>query len=124
MGTRVIVIFVLGLLVTAVVGAFLAFYLGRGFNLGGEEPYYAVQMENGDLYFGKLSYFPRFGLREVYIVQSVQDPTNPLGGNLRIIPLSQATIWSATEIDLNKDKVLSISEVKKESQVMKLILGQ
>ena len=124
MRTRTVMILILGLLIAAIVGAVMALYFGGGFDLKGGEPYYAVQMENGDLYFGKVSYFPKFSLRETYIVQSVQDPTSPLGSSLSIIPLNQATIWSANKINLNKDKVLSISEVNKESQVMKLILGQ
>ena len=117
-------VLILGLLIATVVGAVAVLYLGGGVDLKGEEPYYAVQMENGDLYFGRVSYFPKFSLRETYIVQSVQDPTSPLGSSLRVVPLNQATIWSANKINLNKDKVLSVSEVNKESQVMKLILGQ
>ena len=124
MRMKTVMVLILGLLIATVVGAVAVLYLGGGFDLKGEEPYYAVQMENGDLYFGKVSYFPKFSLRETYIVQSVQDPTSPLGSSLRVIPLNQATIWSANKINLNKDKVLSISEVNKESQVMKLILGQ
>lgn len=124
MGIRSIIVLILGILIAAVVGAVAAIYLGGGFNLGGEEPYYAVQMENGDLYFGKVTHFPKFGLKDVYIPQSVSDPTNPLGSSLRVISLSQASIWKANEIQLNRDKVLSISKVDVGSQIMQTIKGQ
>ncbi len=115
---------ILVFLVALVLGAVLVIYLGQGFEFAKEESYYAVQMENGDLYFGKLVYFPKFGLRDAYIPQSVSDPTNPLGSSIRVIPLSQASIWQASEIQLNKDKVLSVSKVDKDSQVMQAIKGQ
>ncbi len=124
MGARRTTVFSLAFLVAIALGAALAVYLGGGFSLAGEEPYYAVQMENGDLYFGKITRFPKFGLKNVYIPQSVSDPTNPLGSSLRVIPLSQASIWKANEIQLNRDKVLSISKVDGNSQVMQTIKGQ
>lgn len=105
-------------------GAALAVYLGQGFDFAGGESYYAVQMENGDLYFGKVTRFPKFGLRDVYIPQSVADPTNPLGASLKVIPLGQVSIWQASEIQLNRGKVLSISKVAEGSQVMQAIRGQ
>lgn len=111
-------------LVALALGAGIAFYFGQDFGFRGEEPYYAVQMDNGDLYFGKIIRFPKFGLRDAYIPQSVSDPTNPLGSSLRVIPLNQASIWRADEIQLNKDKVLSISKVANDSQVMQAIKGQ
>ncbi|MBI2595041.1 MAG: hypothetical protein HYW38_02190 [Candidatus Colwellbacteria bacterium] len=124
MSVRAVVIIVLGLLIAVALGAVAALFLGGGFDLTGEEPYYAVQMENGDLYFGKITRFPKFGLRDAYIPQSVSDPTNPLGSSLRVVSLSQVSIWKASEIQLNKDKVLSISKVAEDSQVIQAIKGQ
>ena len=124
MGAKRTAVFFLAFLVAIALGAALAVYLGQGFNFAGEEPYYAVQMENGDLYFGKITRFPKFGLKEVYIVQSIQDPTNPLGSSLQVISLNQATIWKADRIELNRDKVISISSVNENSEVMQAIKGQ
>lgn len=124
MKIKLVILLVSGLLVAVVIGAVAALFLGGGFELAGGESYYAVQMENGDLYFGKLSRFPRFGLKDVYIPQSVSDPTNPLGASLRVVSLSQASIWKANEIQLNRDKVLSISKIEEGSQVMQAITGQ
>lgn len=124
MGAKRIVILFLAFLVAIALGAALAVYLGQGLNFKGGEPYYAVQMENGDLYFGKITRFPKFGLKEVYIVQSVADPTNPLGSSLRITPLNQATIWNTDRIELNRDRVVSISKVDEGSEVMQAIKSQ
>ncbi len=124
MGAKRTAAFLIAFLVAIALGAALAVYLGRGFSFVGEKPYYAVQMENGDLYFGKITRFPEFGLEEVYIVQSVQDPTNPLGSSLRVTPLDQATIWNTDRIELNRDRVVSISRVNEGSEVMQAIKGQ
>ena len=124
MGAKRTVAFLIAFLVAIALGAALAVYLGRGSSFAGGEPYYAVQMENGDLYFGKITRFPKFGLKEVYIVQSVQDPTNPLGSSLRVTPLNQATIWNTDRIELNRDRVVSISKVDEGSEVMQAIKGQ
>ena len=124
MGVKKTITVVLVLLGAAALGGVLAVYLGQGFDFAKEEPYYAVQMENGDLYFGKMTRFPKFGLRDVYIVQSVSDPTNPLGSSLRVTSLDQATIWKADKIELNDDKIISISKVGEGSQVMQAIKGQ
>ena len=124
MGAKRTVAFLIAFLVAIALGAALAVYLGRVFSFVGEKPYYAVQMENGDLYFGKITRFPEFGLEEVYIVQSVQDPTNPLGSSLRVTPLDQATIWNTDRIELNRDRVVSISRVNEGSEVMQAIKGQ
>lgn len=124
MGAKNIIILVLGLLLAIGVGAALTAYLGGGFDFAKEESYHAIQMENGDLYFGKVTRFPRFSLRDVYIVQSVQDPTNPLGSSLKVVSLIQATIWKADKIELNRDKIISISKVAADSEVLKAIKGQ
>lgn len=124
MGAKRTAVFLLAFLAAIALGAALAIYSGKGFSFAGEEPYYAVQMENGDLYFGKITRFPGFGLKDVYIAQSVSDPTSPLGSSLRVIPLSQASIWRANEIQLNRDKVLSISKVDGSSQIMQTIGGR
>lgn len=124
MEAKRILIFVLVFLVAIGLGALIAIYLGQEFVLVKEKPYYAVQMENGDLYFGKINRFPKLVLKDVYIVQSVQDLTNPLGSSLRVTSLTEATIWRANEIELNSNKVISVSKVDDGSQVMQAIKGQ
>jgi len=37
-----------------------------------EKPYYVVYLETGDLYFGKLSRFPKFTLSDVWLFQMGQ----------------------------------------------------
>lgn len=124
MSAKKLILFLVLFVLAAALGALLVSLWGGGLAPGAEEPYYAVQMENGDIYFGKLTRFPRFALRDVYIPQSFSDPTNPLGTSLRVISLSQASIWKAGSIELNRDKMLSISKVADDSEVMRSIKGR
>lgn len=119
MRAKKVLIIVLGFLGALALGVILTVYLFQGFDLQAEKPYYAVQMVNGDIYFGKISYFPRFTLKDAYIIQTVSDPTNPLGTSLQITSLSQAALWGPDEVVLNRDNVISISKVSEASQVMR-----
>lgn len=43
------------------------------------QSYYAVFMRTGDLYFGQLTWFPSFGLKQVYNLQvNTQNQENPV----------------------------------------------
>ncbi|MCL5004357.1 MAG: hypothetical protein M1170_00165 [Patescibacteria group bacterium] len=46
--------------------------------VGFNKDYWAVYLDTGDLYFGKLSYFPKASLSNAYILQrNAQDSQNP-----------------------------------------------
>lgn len=96
-------------------GAFLWFD-----RAGSERPYTAVALQNGDVYFGKLSYFPRLALEDVYTVQVVPDESSPDGTAIRLAPLRSA-IWAPNKIFLNYDSILFIGPVGEGSQVMQFI---
>lgn len=80
-------------------------------------------MDNGDLYFGRLSYFPRLALEDVYVVQAVSDPSSPDKSLYQVVPL-KASVWSPDKIYLNYDNIVFIGEVGENSQVMQAINNQ
>lgn len=83
-------------------------------------PYSTVILHNGEVYFGRLSYFPKLKLSDAYILQVVPDPNNPEQAVQQIVPLDLLR-WSPEALVLNRDYVVSISEVSEESEVMQLI---
>jgi hypothetical protein len=86
--------------------------------VGFESPYWAVYMDTGDLYFGKLSWFPRFSLSDVYYLQrNPDDQQNPLS-------LSKFTgaFWGPEDrIYLNEKNIVWKVKLKKDSPVANFI---
>ncbi len=91
------------------------------YNQAFTRPYVAVHLTSGDIYFGQLYHFPRFQLGDVHVVQSMADPNDETQTILQIVPLKLVTPWSPDKLQLNRDQVISISEVEEESQVMDAI---
>ncbi|MBI2010905.1 MAG: hypothetical protein HYS89_01585 [Candidatus Colwellbacteria bacterium] len=117
MKSKNLVLVVLALVVLVLVG--LGAYLWPKLNVSVERPYVAVYMQTGDLYFGRISYFPRLALRDVYVLQGTgaTDPTQP---SLQIVPMS-STVWGPDRLVLNYDQVVFIGKVGADSQVMQAI---
>ena len=97
----------------------LAAYLWPKLNISVERPYVAVYMQTGDLYFGRISYFPRLALKDVYVLQSA-NPTDPTQPNLQIVPMRK-TVWGPDRLILNYDQIVFIGKVGASSQVMQAI---
>jgi len=87
-------------------------------------PYSAVVLTTGDVYFGKVSYFPMMTISDVYIIQATENPENPAQPSLQLLPLNTASVWAPEELVLNRDQVVSVSKIGKSSQLMELIEGQ
>jgi len=87
-------------------------------NGGFEENYWAVYLDSGDLYFGKLSEFPQLSLTDVWFLQSNPDSEeNP-------ISLEKLTniFWGPNDcLYLNQENIIWKVELKDDSQVVKLI---
>ncbi len=113
---KVAVVILLFFICLAATGA-LTWYIAAG-NQNGS--YTAVYLENGDVYFGKLSYFPHLTLSDVYTVQLMSDPSSGEGVNFRVVPFVSA-IWGPEKIRLNYDKILFLGKVGEDSQVMQVI---
>lgn len=81
--------------------------------------YVSVSMANGAMYFGKLSWFPRPRLVNVWELQRNYDATGQV--QLSIAPLQKA-FWSPVdELYLNPQNILSWSRLQKGSQVVRAL---
>ena len=90
---------------------------------GPGKPYYAIQFNNGDLVFGKISYFPRLVARDVYVIQQVQAQDGSSNSLFQVIPISENTVWEPNSLILSWDSIQYISRVGEYSQLMQAIKG-
>lgn len=99
----------------AVIIIAITVFLPRAISSSG---YTAVHLEGGEVYFGKLSRFPRLTLSDVHTIQVIPDPKGINDSTVLIVPFNSA-IWGPERLYLNRDKILYISEVSEDSQVMR-----
>ncbi len=81
-------------------------------------PYSAVYLSNGEIYFGRLSWFPSPKLKNVFFIQNNQDDENP---GLSLQSLKSAFWGPADEIQLNSKEIIFWAKLRSDSQVASLI---
>ncbi|MBI4993495.1 hypothetical protein HZC33_00845 [Candidatus Wolfebacteria bacterium] len=81
---------------------------------GFEDPYYAVYLNTGDLYFGHVNWFPRFSLSGAYLLQKTNDEKNPYN----ITKFGNAFWGPEDDLYLNYDNVVWKTRLKKDSPVI------
>ncbi|MBI2592550.1 MAG: hypothetical protein HYW37_00080 [Candidatus Colwellbacteria bacterium] len=107
----------LAVLVVAVgVAAGLAFTDYSPFKQSQEVSYSAVYLRTGEIYVGKLSFFPRMTLTDAYIFENVRDPKDQTKFNLQLTPLRNS-VWAPQKIYLNSEQVIFYGTVGETSKV-------
>lgn len=104
----------LGLVVVLLVALAGVIYWQKG---GFEEKYSAVYLNTGDIYFGKLSRFPRMTLRDVWFLQKGSDAQQGFG-----LSKFEKAFWGPEdEMMINDKNVIWVTELKDDSEVVKAI---
>jgi len=81
------------------------------------KPYFVVYTANGEIYVGKASWFPRFYLTDVYLLQtSTPLEGAPPGSNLQLVPLRDAP-WSPKKLYFQEDQIVFYGPVDEASSV-------
>jgi hypothetical protein len=89
--------------------------------IGFEKPYWAVYLETGDLYFGKLNRFPRLSLSNVWFLQvNSQEVQSSLG----VAKFGQAFWGPQDKIYLNEKNIIWKAKLRDDSQVLNFIKNQ
>ncbi len=101
------------LLSLAILGTAACFVIGYAYR-----PYVAVYLSTGDIYYGKLSYFPTLKLINPWFIQKTQD------GQLALSRFSDAVWKPESEIVIARDKVVFIAKLDKTSPVIDAIDGK
>ncbi|MFA5392134.1 MAG: hypothetical protein WC306_00355 [Candidatus Paceibacterota bacterium] len=83
-----------------------------------KNPYYAVYLQTGDMYFGKILRFPRLTLSDVWFLK-ISDQKDQAGFDL--IKFSNAMFGPADKMEINRENVVWISKLRDESNVVKYI---
>lgn len=79
-----------------------------------KNPYYAVYLKTGDMYFGKLSRFPKLILSDVWFLQASLEEQ----GGVDLIKYSNAIFGPEDKIEINQENVVWISKLRDDSQVV------
>lgn len=81
--------------------------------------YHAVFLRTGDMYFGKLSRFPKLTLSDVWYLQmNTQDEQ----GGFNLMKYSNAMFGPEDKVEINKENVVWISKLRDDSQVVNYII--
>lgn len=104
----------LGLVIVLIVALGGVLYWQKG---GFKEDYTAVYLNTGDIYFGKLSRFPRMTLRDVWFLQKGSDAQPGFG-----LSKFEKAFWGPEdEMVINDESVIWIAELKDDSEVVRAI---
>lgn len=84
-----------------------------------KNPYYAVYLQTGDLYFGHLcKFFSKYTLTNIYLLQREQS------GNFSLQKFEQSAYQPEDKMVLNKDNVVWISKLKSNSPLISIFEGK
>ena len=86
-----------------------------------ERPYYAVYLDTGDIYFGRLNYFPRLSLTDVWFLRrNAQDSQNPLS-----LSKFRDAFWGPEDrMELNYKNIVWMAKLKNDSEVIKVMRNE
>ncbi len=110
-----------GILVIALVFVALAIWLGIviGRSINETSPYSAVYLSTGDVYFGKLSWFPWPKLTDVWYLERVAGANGQ--SQLAILPLSGSFWKPRNEINLNPKQIIFWTRLEGSGDLAKLL---
>jgi len=86
----------------------------------GGDDYYAVYMTTGDIYFGKLDYFPRLALEDAYLLRLTSDEKNPI----KIEKFSDSIWQPEDKVYLNDEQIVWKAKVNEKSQLLEWFRNQ
>lgn len=86
---------------------------------GFEKPYYAVYMSDGNIYFGKISNFPKFALTDVWILQGSGNSSE-----LTVSKFNEAVLGPDNKMFINSDNMIWKTKLRDDSQLLARFKGQ
>lgn len=101
---KIIILLLILVALLIILGVWLGYNLSRADGAGGVSPYSAVYLRTGDIYFGKLSWFPKPRLKNVWFIQrSVDEKNQP---QLGLLPFTSAFWGPIDEVSLNPAEIV------------------
>lgn len=109
-----LVIIVVVVVLFVAVGVWIGVRLGR-VNVDGPSPYSAVYLVTGDVYFGKLSWFPSARLDDAWLLQRTVGADGQ--AQFGLVPLSSAFWGPVGTVYLRREQVVFWTRLTNASQV-------
>ena len=82
-----------------------------------KNPYHAVYLRTGDMYFGKISYFPKFVLSDIWFLQA-----NALEQKeIDIVKFTNAIFGPIDRMEINKKDIIWIAKLRDDSDLVGFI---
>ena len=82
-----------------------------------ENSFFAVYVRTGEIYFGKLSYFPHPSIADVYVLQLTGDKDNPYS-----VSRFKDSVWGPEgTIYLNSENVVWKAKLASDSKIIEMI---
>lgn len=117
--TKLLWLLVLVLLLSTVFFAFKFF--GVSLSLPGSGSYYAVYLDSGDIYFGRLRRFPSLRLTDVHFLVQGKDAA---GGNTFALQRLSDAVWGPTDtLRLNAKHIIWTVSLDTDSAALSAIRG-
>lgn len=113
---KLLTVLIIVVIAIVVLGVWLGVRFFSADNPAGPSPYSAVFMSTGDIYYGRLSWFPWPKLREVWFLQRGVDPQSQ-EVQFGIAPLRTAFWGPVDEIKLNPKQIIFVTRLRNDSQV-------
>ncbi|MDI6820699.1 MAG: hypothetical protein QMD65_00775 [Patescibacteria group bacterium] len=110
---KILLIIVIVLLV-----ALIALFVWRWGFVKSPPNYYALYLKTGELYFGRLVHFPRFGLKQVYMMQINNDNAQTPFSIQKFAKI----FWGPEDyLRINRDEVVWMTRLSENSELAKVI---
>ena len=113
---------ILGIIIVVVIalaawaGFWIAGMQSGSANPDAPSPYSAVYLSTGDIYFGKLSWFPSPRMTDVWFIQRNQDQSGQT--QVSFVPMKSVFYGPMDEINFNAQDIVFSTRLKNSSQIV------
>jgi len=81
-------------------------------------PYMAVYLATGDIYFGRVSFFPRVTIQDPWFFRRAED------GSVSLERFSDAVWMPEDVIKINRDQIVFMAKISENSQIIAMMEGR
>ena len=81
-------------------------------------PYMAVYLATGDIYFGRVSFFPRVTIQDPWFFRRAED------GSVSLERFSDAVWMPEDMIKINRDQIVFMARISENSQIIAMMEGR
>jgi len=118
---KIVIIVVIG--VSVLFFLYLVFAWGKGL-WPFEAKYQVVTLVNGEVYYGRLSFFPSPKLIDAWFFQQTPSAAEEETPGINLVPFNSLFFGPENVLYLEKDQIIWWADLKQDSQIVKFIENQ